>query len=376
MTTAPVPSRRVVVIGAGIAGAAAAYRLAAESDVVLVETEPQPGVHATGRSAAVLSETSGSTAACALAMASRPFFEDPPDDALDATVLSARGLLWVADEPSLPLLDDLAGVATAIGVATERLPGASATRLVPVLRSEWLAGAVHEPDAMSIDVARLLAGFLRGLRSRGGQVRLASPALRLEPDGRGWRVHLPDGTLTADVVVNAGGAWADEIAHRAGVPPLGLQPMLRTAFTFPVEGAERWPLVMDVASRFYFEPEGPGLLASPAEETASAPCDARADELAIAMAVDALAEATTLQVRGVRSAWAGLRTFAPDRVPVVGEEPEHPGFFWLAGQGGAGIKTAPAMADVLAALVGDAPYPPTLTHLGVDAATLAPARFR
>lgn len=366
----------IVVIGAGIAGAAAAYRLAADADVVLVETEPQPGIHATGRSAAVLSETSGSHAVCALAAASRPFFVDPPDDALDSTVLSPRGLLWVADESARPALDDLARVAASIGVRAERLDADAATGLVPALRPEWLADALHEPDAMSIDVARLLDGFLTGFRRRGGEVRLASPAMRAERTGTTWRVHLPDGALDADVVVDAAGAWADEVAHRSGVEPLGLQPLLRTAFTFPVDGVDGWPLVMDAGSRFYFEPEGPGLLASPAEETASEPCDARADDLAIAMAVDALGEATTLSVRGVRSTWAGLRTFAPDRVPVLGEDPDHPGFFWLAGQGGAGIKTAPAMADALAALVlGDA-FPAPLADLGLEAATLAPARFR
>ena len=363
-------------IGAGIAGAAVAYRLAAECDVVLVEMEPQPGTHATGRSAAVLSETSGSPAACALAVASRPFFVEPPDDALDSTVLSPRGLLWVADAPSLPLLDELSAVAGSIGVRAERLDGDAATGLVPALRPEWLAGALHEPDAMSIDVARLLDGFLAGLRRRGGTVRLASPALRIERTGTAWRVGLPDGRVDADVVVNAAGAWADEIARRAGVPEIGMQPLLRTAFTFPADGVAAWPLVMDVASRFYFEPEGPGLLASPGDETPSEPCDARADELAIAMAADALAEATTLVVRGVRAKWAGLRTFAPDRVPVVGEDPDHPGFFWLAGQGGAGIKTSPAMADVLASLVLGEPFPASLTHLGVTAATLAPGRFR
>jgi D-arginine dehydrogenase len=376
MSSGPSTRPRVAVIGAGIAGAAAAYRLATDGDVVLVEMEAQPGTHATGRSAAVLSETSGSPAVCALALASRPFFVAPPDDALDSTVLAPRGVLWVADGPSAPLLDDLAAVAGSIDVRVERLGGDAATRLVPALRPDWVAGALHEPDAMSIDVARLLDGLLGGFRRRGGTVRLASPALRVAPNGRGWRVHLPHDSIDVDVVVNAAGAWADEVAHRAGVPALGLRPMLRTAFTFPVDGVRSWPLVMDVASRFYFEPEGPGLLASPSDETPSEPCDARADDVAIAMAVDALAEATTLQVRGVNSRWAGLRTFSPDRVPVVGEEPEHPGFFWLAGQGGAGIKTSPAMADVLASLVVGSPFPGALTQIGFGADELAPARFR
>lgn len=367
---------RVVVIGAGIAGAAAAYHLAPDADTVLVEMEAQPGLHATGRSAAVLSETSGSHAVCALAAASRAFFVEPPDDALDSSVLSDRGLLWVADEAARPALRDLAQVATAIGVRAKRLDPEQAIALVPALRREWMAESLYEPDAMSIDVARLLDGFVRGFRRRGGTVRLASPAIRASRDGDGWRVDLPDGTIVADVVVNAAGAWADEVATRSAVEPLGLRPLLRTAFTFPVAGAARWPLVIDAGSRFYFEPEGPGLLASPAEETPTEPCDARADDLAIAMAVDSLTEATTIAVRGVRSSWAGLRTFAPDRVPVVGEEPSAPGFFWLAGQGGAGIKTAPAMAEVLTALVLDQPFPDRLAALGVGPDVVSPSRLR
>ena len=376
MASAPSSRRRVVVIGAGIAGAAAAYRLASDCDVVLVDMEPQAGTHATGRSAAVLSETSGTSVVCALARASRPFLTRPPDDAFDSTLLSPRGLLWVADDASLKILTDLEALAASIGVDAHRLRVDAATALVPVLRSDWLSGALHEPGAMSIDVARLLAGFLAGLRRRGASVRLAAPVIRLQRAGSGWRVGLPDGQIDADVVVNAAGAWADQIAERAGIAPLGLRPLLRTVFTFPLAGVEQWPLVIDVASRFYFEPEGPGLLASPADETPSEPCDARPDDLAIAMAVDALADATTLAVRGVRSTWGGLRTFAADRIPVLGEDPDHPGFFWLAGQGGAGIKTSPAMADALAALVLGEPFPSSLTEQGVGPDALAPARFR
>lgn len=369
---------RVVVIGAGIAGAAAAHRLADTCEVVLVEMESQAGYHATGRSAATLSETSGSAAVCALAAASRPFFVRPPDDAFGGGVLRPRGLLWVADEPWRHALDDLAAVAASIGVRADRLDAAAAADLVPVLRTGWVDSALHEPDAMSIDVARLLDGFLTSFRRRQGTIRLATPALRIERIDATWLVHLSDGsdTIACDVVVNAAGAWADDVARRSGIEPIGLRPLRRTAFVFPVDGADGWPLVMDVGNRFYFEPEGPGVLASPSEETLVEPCDAQADELAMAMATDELAEATTLRVRGVKSSWAGLRTFAPDRIPVLGEDPEHPGWFWLAGQGGAGIKTAPAMAEALATLVLGEPFPTSLSALGVTATTLAPERLR
>jgi D-arginine dehydrogenase len=361
---------RVVVIGGGIAGASAAWALAAELDVTLVEMEAQAGRHATGRSAAVLSETSGPEVVCALAAASRSFYVDPPIG--DGPLVSPRGLLWVADGRAAEGVAALEATARAVGADVERLDAAGVCELVEVMRGDRVEAGLLEPGTVSIDVARTLEGFLGGLRARGGRVMLATPALRIVERSPGWTVHCRDATIECDVVVDAAGAWADEVARRAGVAPVGLRPLQRTAFTFPVEGAGGWPLVMDVGQRFYFEPEGPGVLASPCDETPVEPHDAVADELAVAMAVDALAEATTLEVRGVRSRWAGLRTFAGDRVPVVGEDPDHPGFYWLAGQGGAGIKTAPALAEIIAVLVLD--DTPASDRVPLEA--ISPERFR
>lgn len=367
----------VIVVGAGIAGASAAWSLAASlDDVTLLELENQPGTHATGRSAAILSETSGLREVCALAVASRSFFTTPPTDFCSAALLSPRGLLWVNDNPDDPANDALVVSAQSVGVALEALDPRQAQDLVPVLRREWVGTALHEPNAMSIDVAQLLDGYVRGFRARGGTVSMSTPALRLHHDGSAWTVDTGVEQLRCDIVINAAGAWADDVAARADVAPVGLQPYLRTAFTFPVDGTDDWPLVMDIGGRFYFEPEVPGLLASPSEETPTEPCDARADELAVAMAVDALDEATTLEVRGVRSRWAGLRSFVPDRLPVVGGDPTAPGFFWLAGQGGAGIKTAPALAATISSVVMGTGWPAQLTELDVTEQSLSPARLR
>jgi D-arginine dehydrogenase len=343
----------VVVIGAGIAGAAAAWSLAAHARVVLVERESAPGTHATGRSASVLSETSGHPVVCALARASRPFFEHPPDGFCGSPLVAPRGLAWVGREEDEALLDALASAAGAAALDVRRLTAAEALELLPGFRPEAVAsGAVHEPGAMAIDTATFLQGFVAGIRRRGSTVVTTAEAVRADRDSSGWTLIAGDRELRCDHVVDAAGAWADVVAERCGVAPVGLRPMRRTAALVPApEWVAGWPLVMDVAGRYYVEPEAGGLLLSPADETLSEPCDARAEEVDVALALDALAAATEVPVRSVRRAWAGLRTFAPDRVPVLGEDPDAPGFWWLAGQGGAGIKTAPAMAAILTALL-------------------------
>jgi D-arginine dehydrogenase len=242
---------------------------------------------------------------------------------------------------------------------------------------------VYEPDAMSIDTAAVIEGFLRILRANGGVLAAGAGAIELHCDptdtqsSTRWTIVTPAATWRARHVVNAAGAWVDLIARRAGVDPLGVVPMRRTAAIAPApDHVTAWPLVMDVAGRYYCEPEPGGLLISPADETPLDPCDAQPDELDVALALERVREATGLPLRSVRRAWAGLRTFAPDRVPVLGEDPTAPGFWWLAGQGGAGIKTAPAMAQLLARLIGGNDLPDTAHAVGLSAAALSPARFR
>lgn len=373
----------VVVIGAGMAGASAAWALSEHADVLLVEQEAHAGHHATGRSAAVLSETSGTPLTCALAAASRPFLAAPPRDFVDHPLVSPRGLLWVGQPGDEAALDALADEGSRHARGVGRIGGDACTALFPPLRpGPASVGGVHEPDACAVDVALLLQGYLRGLRRRGGAVRLAAGAVRgSRRTGTAWVVELASEAGEAEVscraVVNAAGAWGDAVARRFGVAPLGLRPLRRTACIVPApDGAADWPLVMDVAGRFYCEPETGGLLVSPADEAPSEPCDARPDELDVALGLERLAEATTLRPVHVRRAWAGLRTFSPDRSPVAGEDPDHIGFYWLVGQGGAGIKTAPALAALTAALVLGRELPQEVVARGLDAASLSPARFR
>jgi D-arginine dehydrogenase len=222
-------------------------------------------------------------------------------------------------------------------------------------------------------------GYVRGLRRAGGQVARSAPVRAIERDGPAWRLATPARWLRAGLVVNAAGAWADEVAVLAGVAPVGLRPLRRTAFTVGLPAgvdARGWPLVHDLDEGWYFKPEGDGLLVSPADETPSPPCDAKADPADVALALDRLREATTLDVRHVRAAWAGLRTFAPDRALVLGPDLGAPTFVWCAGQGGFGIQTAPAAAELVAAQAVGAPLPEALARAGVSAAALAPARLR
>jgi D-arginine dehydrogenase len=362
----------VAIVGAGMAGASLAAFLAPHRSVALLEAEDRPGRHATGRSAAMSFESYGNGAIRALTRASRAFLLDPPNGFAAAPLLAPRDCLFVADAPRAAGLDAIGAL-----TATRRIPAAEAIARVPILDPAWLAAAVVDASGFEIDVAALHEGFLRTARNAGARLLVDARDLVLERRGRRWRLATAAGTVDAAVVVDAAGAWADEVARRAGVRPVGLVPMRRTALLVPAPAGVavgEWPLVIDVDETFYFKPDGGRLFLSPANEDASEPCDAQADELDVALAVDRFERATTHRVARVEHRWAGLRSFVADRTPVVGFDPIAPGFFWLAGQGGYGIQTAPALARTAAALLLGAALPEDVRREGVDAGTLAPAR--
>ncbi len=366
----------VIVIGSGIAGASVASHVAETRGVILVEQETRPGYHSTGRSAALFSEVYGNAVIRSLTRASREFFHRPPPDFAASPLPRPRGSLFVATESQLPSLERFAQLPD-VEAATRRIEAAEARGLCPVLREGYAAAALLEPGSFDIDVHALHEGYLRQFRRRDGRMLYDSAVRALHHDGRRWIVTAGNETLAAAVLVNAAGAWADEVAALAGVRPIGLAPLRRTAMLVeapPAVVVNAWPMVLDIDDQFYFKPDAGSLLLSPADETPAVAGDAQPDEWDIAVAVDRIQTATTLAIPSIRRRWAGLRTFAPDRTPVVGFSRDAPGFFWLAGQGGYGMQTSPALSRVAAALILERPLPDDLRRFGISGG-ISPARF-
>ncbi len=355
-----------------MAGASLGAQLAGQARILILEMEDQPGYHATGRSVAFWEETYGGPVVQPLTTASGPMLADPDPDFHDGSFLSPRRTLHIGragDEARRDaLLAQFAG-------KVELRPVDPAT-LVPGLRPEWTLG-ILEDSCRDIDVGALHQACLRQFRQRGGEVLLATALIAARPDGDGWRIETSHGAVHCGLMINAAGAWADDVARRCGVAPVGIAPLRRTVVQLRVPSmpSPDLPLVMDLSGRFYFKPEGQGRLwLTPHDEEPSPPCDAAPEEMAVAQAIARFQETVDWPIEAVERKWAGLRSFAPDRAPVYGFEPGMPGFFWYAGQGGFGIQTAPAAALLAAALIrGEAP---PAAVAGIDTAVYSPARFR
>ena len=368
----------VIVIGAGIAGASIAGNLAPHCRVTILEAESQPGYHTSGRSAALYSEIYGNAMVRAMSTGSRGFFESPPDDFAGFTLTRPRGALHAGAPCHEALLSARAREYAALVPSVHEIPGDELLRLVPVMRPEAVVGAVYEPDALDLDTNGMLQGFLRMARRNGATVVTDARVEALHAEHGAWRLRTARDEYVAPVVVNAAGAWADHVAKLAGLAPVGVTPKRRTAMLVdppPGVAIDDWPLVVALDETWYFKPDAGKLLLSPADETPSEPCDAQPEELDVAVAVDRVQSATTLEIRRIAHRWAGLRSFARDKTPVLGFDPRAHGFFWCAGQGGYGFQTAPAMGRAGAALVQGKPLPSDLAALGVTAADLSPQRL-
>jgi D-arginine dehydrogenase len=373
-----VASADFLIVGGGVAGLSAAARLARHGRAIVIEGEEAVGFHSSGRSAAFSHFGIGNRVVRALTRHSRAFFLEAGDPPLAVR----RPALFVATGEMLPALAELKEAMAPFAPGLAACDEAGMQALFPPLRTggDAIVAGIVDPDGLRLDSDALLQAFVRSVRGAGGEVRTGARIAAIARDGAAWRVTLANGeTLAAPILVNAAGAWADQVAAMAGVAPLGLKPLRRTIIVVdPPAGADvsAWPFVKTALDDFYILPEGGRLAASPVDEVESDPCDAQPEEYDVALAAWKVERYTTLSVARIGHRWAGLRTFTLDRTPALGFDPEAPGFFWLAGQGGFGLQTAPAVAAAAEALAAGAIWPETLSALGVGADDLKVDRLR
>jgi D-arginine dehydrogenase len=367
----------VVVIGAGMAGAGIAAHLSQSVNVALLEKEEQPGLHSTGRSAAMFFGSYGNEQIRALSRASRPFFEAPPRSFTNGPLLKPRASLIIAGPEQQEVLNgyfkDPDMSRTCISISSSEI-----LAHCPLIDPDRVIGGALESDSFDIEVHELHQGYLKRLKAEGGSLLTAAGILSIERKAGGWTLQTKNQQINAAVIVNASGAWADEVAALAGAARLGMEPRRRTAVLVPAPhgvNVAEMPMVMDIEERFYFKPDAGQILVSPADETLTTPGDTQPEELDVAIAVDHFETLTAISIKRVTHRWAGLRTFVADRSPVVGFDPHLPQFFWLAGQGGYGIQTAPALSELAASLVLNKPVSQSILEAGVDLTKLAPERL-
>ncbi len=365
----------IVIVGGGIAGASLAYFLVQEgaSNVILLEQEATPGYHTSGRSAAISREWNPDPIIQILKTLSHDFFRHIPEDFSDVPIFQRVGVLDVTAPEDITLIDEAVSASQAAGIATERWSPQDVCARVPLFKEAHIGGGMFYANSGNIAAHELLSGYLKHARAGGVQVRTGITVTGLDhTTDRISGVHTSKGTIQTRCVINAAGAWADQLYTMAGGAPLGITPMRRTIIVpTPPDWYQPsvWPHSSDISRHFYVKPEGQSIIASPMDEDPMAPCDARPDTLRVAEIADLLERWTTFPVPSIENKWAGLRSFAPDRHPVIGEDPFVSGFFWLAGQGGVGISTSPGMGRIAAELLlhGD-------TKL-IDKAALSPKRF-
>lgn len=362
----------VAVIGGGIAGLSCAAYLAPRTSVAVIETETTLGYHTTGRSAALYTECYGTEPIRRITLASKAYFLDR-----DEPLGTPRSLLFVAPPGDADVLQEFYEMFSSLVDDLEILTAEEVSEMVEAIAPEMTAGAILEPGALDLDVHGILTSFAATVRSNDGSILTGAEATEFRRVESGWRVRAGDHIITANIVVNASGAWGDHVAALAGVDAVGLTPLKRSAFTFdPGFSTREWPMVVDTGEQWYIKPEGPHLLGSAASEIPEEPGDARHDEIDIALGIERINEATTLAIRSVKNQWAGLRTFTSDRVPVVGFDARVTDFFWLVGQGGYGIHTSPGMGAMSAGLILEGRVPDDVANYGVTAEMFDPFRLR
>ena len=368
-----------IIIGGGIAGASTGFWLSPHGRVIVLERESHPAYHSTGRSAALYTAAYGTPQVRALTQASREFFDAPPAGFCEHPLLTPRGEMTVDFTGDPDELHNQYLSAKATVPQMQLLSADEALARLPILRRDKVFGAIYDPTATDIDTDALHQGYLRGIRRNQGQLHTDCEVLGLSRDPQGlWHVQTAGQTFSAPIIINAAGAWADHLGAMAGAQPLGLIPKRRAAFIF--EGPKdldchAWPMLVSLDESFYMKPDAGMFLGSPANADPVEPHDVQPEELDIAMGIYQIEEATTLTIRRPTRTWAGLRSFVSDGDLVSGFDPQVPGLFWVAAQGGYGIQTSPAMGQASAALVRGQDLPPALQQFGLSASMLSPSRL-
>ncbi|HEV7308964.1 FAD-binding oxidoreductase [Ensifer sp.] len=369
----------VAIIGGGIAGLSLAYFLAPHRSVVVIEREDGLGYHSTGRSAAEFVLRYNAPEICALAAISKHFFDTPPEGFSEVALLKQRGGVMIANAEKVARFEEVFAEESRANPELLRLTVEEAIERVPILRRDYVAAAFYDPQFWDIEVENLLQGYVRGARSHGAAIIERSDVLAPRRDGERWVLPTNSGDISAGTVVNAAGGWADPVAELFGVAPIGIVPHRRTAITVDLpDGVDALtlPEINEIDEDFYMKPEGGRLLSSPADATPCEPADVQPEEIDIAWAAHFVEEATTVPVRRIFKSWAGMRSFSPDRLPVIGFDRDRPDFFWLAGQGGYGILTSPALGALAANLLIGAGAPDGFETVGLSASMFDPARLR
>ncbi len=364
-----------IVIGAGIAGASVAAHLAASHTVLILEMEDRPGYHTTGRSAASYEPNYGPVPMLALIRASHNFFMAPPKGFTEAPLFSPRGSFFFQPVDQEKEMDELLSKSSGLKEYSE----AQTTTLYPILRPGYAKRFFYDDATGDLDVDLLHRGYLRMFKAAGGNLINNAGAQSIERTNNKWRIKTPAGTFISPTIINAAGAWGDVVATLAGVKALGIVPKRRSIGVVSVngyDGFEKWPMVTDAAETWYAKPQSGKMIISSADVTPVEPHDAYADDMAVAEGIERLMNATTFEVTHLDHSWGGLRTFAPDKNPVVGFDPHTEGFFWLVGQGGYGIESAPALSRTAAALAQNKPAPEDVLSFGLNIADIHPERLR
>ena len=380
----------IIVIGAGIAGTSAAFELAKDHKVMVLEMEGHPGYHSTGRSAALFTEFYGNSVIRRLAKLSKPFLQSPPEGFSEFPLLNDRGVLFLIRADQKEQMDNEIHRINAAGRKIEQLQESDLFSLFPALKPGYAMAGIYDPHSKDLDVHALHQGFLHSMRQQGGTLTTNVKVIALQPLPEGWLVKTEKEEFSCKLIVNAAGAWGEAIGTLAGAKSIGLVPKKRTAFLFnpPTElrnrpggnppevyQIDKWPMIIDIDEKFYFKPDSGKFLGSPADETPVAPHDARPDDLDIAIGIDRIHAAINFRIQHVSHKWAGLRSFVRDRIPVLGFDPQVQNFFWLVGQGGYGIKTSPIMAVCCASLIRERRFPKHVVEAGISEAMLSPGRL-